>query len=142
MIAIGGEDITNARDQMKPDHMTTATITQNDLQEYRVHRGQLEALKRLVAEGRERLMQLVEADAPVEPGRFEVTLDEFDQQRVTKATLVGLLGADGYESLRQEVPATVHLRLYVRERARGGISFEWGEEQARGWPPFAREDRP
>ena len=142
MIEPGGEDFTNARDQMKPDHMTTATITQRDLREYHALRGQLDVLKRRVGEQRERLIRLVEAGSPVEPGRFEVTLDEFDQQRVTKATLVGLLGADGYESLRQEVPATVHLRLYVRERARGGISFEWGEEQARGWPPFAREDRP
>ena len=127
---------------MKPDHMTTATITQRDLREYHALRSQLDVLKRRVGEERERLMQLVEADAPVEPGRFEVTVDEFVQQRVTKAILVGLLGAAEYEALRQEVEPTVYRRLFVKERARGGGSFEWGGEQARGWPPFAREDRP
>jgi hypothetical protein len=127
---------------MKPVHMKTAMITQQELEDFAALRGQLDVLKRRVGEERERLIRLVEADAPVEPGRFEVTVDEFVQRRVTKAILVGLLGADEYEALRQEVEPTVCLRLFVREGARGGISFEWGEEQARGWPPFAREDRP
>ena len=127
---------------MIPDSMTAATITQHDLRDYLALRSQLGGLTQRVAEERERLIRLVEADAPVEPGQLHVTVDEFDQQRVTKAALVGLLGADEYEALRQEVPPTVYRRLLVRERARGGVSSAWGEEQARGWTPFAREDRP
>ena len=79
---------------MKPDRMTAATITQHELREYQALRGQLEALKRLVAEERERLLRLVEADAPVEPGRFEVTVDEPSSRGSRRRSLVALIGAD------------------------------------------------
>ena len=108
---------------MKPDRMTTAKITQRELEDFLALRGQRQALKRRVAQERERLLRLVDADAPVEPGRLQITVDERLQQRITKAALVALIGEEDYECLRGEVPPTAIRYLIVGERARAWASF-------------------
>lgn len=115
---------------MKPDHMA-ATITQHDLRRFLDLRDQVAALKRRYERERRRLRRLVDANAPVEHGRFQVTVQEFVQRRVNKAFLVALLGEEEYECLRSEVPPTTGRRLLVRDRARTWASFA---EEDGSWP--------
>ncbi len=112
---------------MKPVHMKSAMITQRELEDFAALRSQLDVLKRRVGEERERLIQLVDADAPVEPGRLQITVDEHLQQRITKAALVEAIGEEECEYLLSEIPPTV-------------IRFLIVGEQARRWTSFVKED--
>ena len=117
-------------------------VTQRDLEEFLALQRQLSSLKRQYTLAKERLLQLVEGHAPVEPGRLGVEVRESAQQLVTKSFLVSVLGEDGYEDMRAEAPPTVYRRLVVGERARGRASSPTDWLRARTWTSFVRGDRP
>lgn len=117
-------------------------VTQRDLEDFLALRRELSSLKRRYKLARERLLQLVDGHAPVEPGRLQVEVRASAQQLVTKAFLVSVLGEEDYEAMRAEAPPTVYRRLVVGERPRERASSATGWVRARTWTSFVREDRP
>jgi len=109
---------------------TNTVITQGELEMYSLLREQMEAIKQVVEEQRLRLIQLVQGNAQVEPGRLVIEVRESVQRRVTKDFLVAEMGLDGYEDMRNEAPAVVSRRLHVRERAGGWHRPAGGSTQA------------
>lgn len=117
-------------------------VSQRNLEDFLALRRELTSLKRRYTLSRERLLQLVDGDAPVEPGRLQVEVRESAQQLITKSYLVSVLGEDGYEDMRAEAPPTVYRRLVVGERARRRASSATDWVRARTWTSFVRGDRP
>jgi hypothetical protein len=117
-------------------------VTQRDLEEFLALKRELTSLKRRYTLARERLLQLVDGHAPVEPGRLQVEVRASAQQLITKAFLVSVLGEEDYEAMRGEAPPTVYRRLVVGERARRRAPSPTDWVRARTWTSFVREDRP
>src|SRR5437899_8772149 len=104
----------------------TMAVTQLELEAYLALKEHLKSLQQQVAGERERLIALVEAGASVEPGRLLLSYITVSQQRLTKAALVALIGEQGYEDLREEVPPTMIRRLTVKERPDRSPMTAWG----------------
>lgn len=110
-----------------PENDTShAKITQEELEAFMAFSEYLSVLKRPFERDRKRLIHLAKADAPVEPGRFQVSVEESEQRRITRAFLITLFGPDDFESMRSEVPPTEHRRLVIEEQPRRWASFMKG----------------
>ena len=103
---------------MKPVPMRPARITRRELEDSLAQRVELGNLQGRVARERLRLLRLVDADAPVEPGRLRITVNERPQRRITKAALVEAIGEEECEYLLGEIPPTVIRCLVVGEPVR------------------------
>ena len=115
-------------------------VTQRDLEDFLALQRSCTSLKRRYTLARERLLELVEGHAPVEPGRLGVEVRESARQLVTKAFLVSVLGEEDYEAMRAEAPPTVFRRLVVGERARGQTTSLRDWMRAQTWTSFVRGD--
>lgn len=101
-----------------PDDKSSASITQEDLEEFAALRNQFSPLKRRYEEMRDRLIQLAESRASVEPGRLDIAVNASERRNINKAYLIQVLGAEDYENLRAGAPPTILRRLVVAERTR------------------------
>ncbi len=94
-------------------------ITQIALAIYREHRQQLAALNHQLREEQQRLLRLVEADAPVEAGPLRARVEISRQQRLTKPVLIAALGQAGYDTLRVQAAPTACRRLVIEDAPHG-----------------------
>ncbi len=100
------------------DDKSSASITQEDLEEFAAIRDEFSLLKRRYEEKRNRLLELDKSHASVEPGRLNIAVEASARRYINKAYLIQVLGAEDYEYLRAGATPTILRRLVVAERTR------------------------
>src|ERR1043166_1267258 len=106
-------------------------ITQHMLTDYL----RLRVLKWPYDQLRGQILQLYESGAIVEAGNLEVVVSTWTQRRLTFAALVGVMGTEEVEQLRDRVEPTVHRTLVVTDRTQGD-THEVERREILPTPPF------
>jgi hypothetical protein len=86
-------------------------ITQTMLREFKALAAHAKQLRVL----RARLIELLEAGTPIQPGPLTVAITRHPARRLTKAKLSALIGADLVEAYLAHVEPSENRRLDVRE---------------------------
>lgn len=66
---------------------------------------------------RQRIMDMLDAGVPIEPGPLTAHLSEIEQRRFNTSSLIAVLGAEGVERLKMLIRPTVCRTLRVHRRA-------------------------
>lgn len=97
-------------------------ITQGELAEYSTLKQQEKDLKQQLSAKRDSLLQRLEANAEIEPGRFNCELKLQQVRTFSYEKIANLVGQESADNLRNELEPTIQKKVVVGESGQGFAS--------------------